>query len=196
MTFCKSKWDFCSSSGIKQKYTRSKEALGNRSETLICWGSTSLWFYLDRCVFFVCLYKQFVCVCVCVRREIKWKQSSGKIKEWGTRRKLAIPCLLEQRITMVDGWWTSGGCWCWGPSRISCNQSEKGQCIDRRVWLHCYISKTSLLFPTLLSENDLKCTVLYNSPSPGSHSACHAASPAYIRLKPRHIALCYSISGL
>lgn len=46
------------------------------------------------------------------------------------------------------------------------------------------------------SKNDPKCTALYSSPSPDSRSACHAEAPASFRLKPRHIALCYSIPGL
>lgn len=99
---------------------------------------------------------------------------------------------------MVDGWWTSCGCWCRGQSRTSCNQSEKGRRIDRRVWLRCYISKTSLLFPTHLQL--LKTTwsaLLFTAGRP--QTAVGPVTPRHQRLsdsKARHIALCYSIPSL
>lgn len=46
------------------------------------------------------------------------------------------------------------------------------------------------------SKNDLKCTDLYSSPSPDGPLVCHGEAPASYRLRPRHIALCYSIPGL
>lgn len=72
MTFLNSKWDFCSSPGIEQKYTRS--IYGGSGEWL---RDPHLWrislslvlfrnFYLP-----LCSHKHIVCMCVCEEPEIK-----------------------------------------------------------------------------------------------------------------------------